>query len=124
MEELRMLLETVGKLPQMALWVAIGFWAYKVVVVGSIYGVIRFVVAKVHSWATTPRHEIVQLRPMLAGICMQGVSADELIEQVKRARRSTGNYMHSSDLQWLRQAIDDRITKDEVAAAAARVPPR
>lgn len=45
MEELRLLVEMVADLPHMALWVVAAFFVYKVIVVGSIYGVIRFVAA-------------------------------------------------------------------------------
>ncbi len=35
MEELKLLIEMVADLPQMALWVLVGFFVYKVVIVGS-----------------------------------------------------------------------------------------
>jgi len=48
MEELKILVEMVASLPQMALWVIAFFFIYKVMVIGSIYGVIRFCVGKFH----------------------------------------------------------------------------
>ena len=64
MDELKLLIEMVANLPQMAIWVLVAFWAYKVVVIGSIYGVIRLAIVKLHDWLTTPRfrrHYCVQL---------------------------------------------------------------
>jgi thiamine transporter ThiT len=46
MEELKLLVEMVSNLPAMALWVIAFFFGYKVLIVGSIYGVIRFCVQK------------------------------------------------------------------------------
>lgn len=41
--------------PNIALWVLVIIYGFKVVIVGSIYGTIRFVVAKVHDAYTQPR---------------------------------------------------------------------
>jgi hypothetical protein len=123
MEELRMLLETVGKLPQMALWVAIGFWAYKVVVVGSVYGVIRFVVSKGHDYLVQrktipPEVKRIEVRAMVDGICI-GNAVEPLMAQLHRViGRKTGidtPYVHRDSVDWLREAIDDRIAKDRAA---------
>lgn len=49
-EELKELVGVIANLPQLALWVVIGVWAYKVLIVGSVYGVIRFSIVKVSDW--------------------------------------------------------------------------
>lgn len=48
MEEIKLLVEAVAKLPNAALWVLLGYLVYKLAVVGSIYGTVRYVVEKVH----------------------------------------------------------------------------
>lgn len=119
MEELKMLVDMVAKLPAMALWVLIGFWAYKVIVVGSIYGLIRFCVDKLYLWLTTPKHTLevknVQVRPILDGLAIEG-QLDALVGQLHRVRLHTQaphlSYMHGDAVDWLRQAIDDKIVKD------------
>lgn len=55
LEEIKELVHLINSLPQLALWVMIGFWAYKVIIVGSVYGLIRFTVDKLHSWLTKPK---------------------------------------------------------------------
>lgn len=133
MEELKMLVEMVAKLPQMALWVAIGFWAYKVVVVGSVYGVIRFVAFKAHDYLVQrkvipPEVKRIEVRAMLDGLCI-GSEVEPLMAQLRRiVGKNVGidtQYIHRGSVAWLREAIDDKITKDqanEKAAAAVSRP--
>lgn len=117
MEELKLLIEMVANLPSMALWVLTGFFAYKVIVVGSIYGVIRFVVDKAHSWATT-KHKRVEVEVLLDGVVI-GCAKEALLGQLRRVSAICNasipeiRYLHSDSVQWLREAIDDKITKDQ-----------
>ena len=57
MEELKLLIEMVKGLPQMALWVVGLFFAYKVAVIGSVFGLIKLGINKLHSYFTTPKGE-------------------------------------------------------------------
>lgn len=117
MEELKTLIAMVKELPDLALWVIALFWAYKVVVIGSIYGVIRFVVEKTHSWLTTPKHtlEVKEIRPMLDGMVITG-QLEPLIAQLRRlAGKGTSintPYIHDRSVDWLREAIDEKIERE------------
>jgi len=53
-DELKELIAVVNSLPQLALWVAVGFWAYKVIIIGSVYGVIKLAINKAYSAMTRP----------------------------------------------------------------------
>lgn len=109
MEELKLLIEMVADLPQMALWVLVGFFIYKVVIVGSIYGVLRLLIERAHSWLTTPRERLVQHKNMIGDItCL--VDPEDVIRQLQRV--STTTMMHQSDLRWLREAIDAKKAKE------------
>jgi hypothetical protein len=121
MEELRMLLEMVAKLPTMAVWVLLGIFAYKVVIVGSIFGVLRLLIIKMHDWLTRPpQHKYVEIRPMLDGLCVSGTK-DELMHELKRLRGVNvcidSSYIHPSTVDWLREAIDARLLLDAQAKA-------
>lgn len=124
MEELKALVEMVAKLPQLALWVCIGFWAYKVIVIGSIYGTLKFVVTKLHDYLVRRKVEVktVEMRATIDGMCISG-EADRLIAQLRRvAGRRTGiksEYFHGCSVDWLREAIDAKI---EAEAATAQAP--
>jgi len=118
MEEVKELVEMIAKLPQLAIWVLVAFWAYKVIIIGSIYGVIRFVVEKAYAWAIVPEHEkkIVDVEHRFGGLIM-GSSAP-LIAQVSRLVGKSGkahvltSYIHSEDIEWLRRAIDEKEARD------------
>ena len=124
MEELKILVDMVAHLPQMALWVLCGFLIYKLAVVGSIYGTIRFVVEKFHSWKVTPRHEleVKEVRAQLDGMTIKD-AFDPLLTQLHRlpniSMRGGGNsmrshsYIHMSDVDWLRSAIDEKLAKEK-----------
>lgn len=115
MDELKEIINMIASLPHMALWVIAGFWAYKVIVIGSIYGVIRFAIDRAHSWATTDRHEYRQIRPLIDKLTISGC-ADDLAYQIGRlkgvASRSSA-YIHPSDVDWLRKAIDEKMQREE-----------
>ncbi|MDK6079668.1 hypothetical protein [Massilia varians] len=123
MEELRMIVEMVAKLPQTALWVMIGFWAYKVMIVGSIYGVIRFVVSKTHDYLVTrkvvpPEVKQIEVRVLVDGICI-GDAVDPLMNQLRRlVGMKTGiktTYVHRQSVDWLREAIDEKLERERMA---------
>ena len=115
MEELKEIVAMIANLPSMALWVMAGFWAYKVIVIGSIYGVIKLAIDRAHSWATKERHEYRQVRPLVDKISISGC-VDDLIDQIKRlknAAHDTGSpYIHKSDVDWLREAISEKKERE------------
>ena len=57
MDELKELVALVVQLPEYALWALLGFLAYKLAVVGSVYSLCRFVVEKLYAGFTAPRVE-------------------------------------------------------------------
>lgn len=101
MEELKILVEMVASLPQMAIWVLVAFWCYKVVVIGSIFGIIRLAIIKTHDWLTKPKVVTHKLGEKTA--INDGVIA-ELNAQVNRLVSTS--YIHMSDVDNLRKAID------------------
>lgn len=48
MDELKQLIELVVKLPNTALWILAGYAIYKLAIVGSIYGTIKFGIEKLY----------------------------------------------------------------------------
>lgn len=126
-EVLTAVMKALAESPQLALWALAIIYLFKVVVVGSIYGTVRFAIDRVHSMYTTPKHTLTvidieaKLRAMTIG------DPDGLIAQLERlanrnkVTNTTGSgagilrraYIHDSDVRWLRQAIDDRLDKDQ-----------
>ena len=118
MEELKLLIEMVKGLPQMALWVVVLFFAYKVAVVGSIFGLIKLGINKLHSYFTTPKHELktVDVTAELEDITIRECYSD-LLRQIKRlVGRTTSiptDYIHKGDVKWLRAAIDEKLEREK-----------
>jgi hypothetical protein len=100
MDELKLLIEMVASLPAMAVWVLVGFYAYKVVVIGSIYGVIRLAIVKTHNWLVAPKTTIYKLD----GLALNETVALSLAAQLSRLSDSA--YIHASDVAKLAAAID------------------
>lgn len=109
MEELKVLIGMVSDLPQMAIWVLVGFFAYKVVVIGSVFGLIKLFIVKFHSWAITPKKElkIVQVEERFKGTIL-GESTSSELELLLRDLREDSSYIHSSDVAKLRKAWNNR----------------
>ena len=106
MDELKMLVEMVANMPTLAVWVLVGFLAYKVAVVGSIYGLARFLIDKLHDWAVTKKttQHVRFTREEMAVIDDKTVL--ELKTQIQRLRKSHLSYIHMDDVDQLRVAID------------------
>lgn len=123
MDELKQLIGLVADLPHAALWVIAAILAYKAMVIGSIYGVIRLAITKLHDWATTRKAreiEYKEIRPMLDGICIKSAT-EPFIAQLHRLRGKGVNisseYIHDASVTWLREAIDEKIARDQTKAA-------
>jgi hypothetical protein len=118
MEELKILVEMVSDLPTMAIWVLIGFFVYKVVIVGSTYGVLRLAIIKAHSWLTTPRTRQVMAEAELNG---HTITIDNtwthLKEQILRLKgirtKIDSPYIHTNDVIWLKEAIDEKLAREQ-----------
>lgn len=124
MSDLKELARMLADLPHAALWVIAAVLIYKVSIVGSIYGVLRLAIAKLHDWAVTKKArevEYKEIRPMLDGMCVRA-ECDRLIAQLHRIRGKgvsiKTDYIHGASVDWLRDAIDDKIERDSAKAKA------
>jgi hypothetical protein len=121
MEELKILVGMVADLPQMALWVVALFFTYKVTIVGSIFGVLRLLIIKAHSWLTTPRENIVrEVKDSDVDRLTIRDAYPELINQIERLRgvgrgQRDSRYIHTQDVEWLRDAITEKIKRGDQA---------
>lgn len=100
MEEPKLLVEMVAKLPQAAIWVLVLFFCYKTIIIGSIYGVIRMGITLLHSWATKPK--VVEYT--LHGEPIKAEVANSLRKELARIQSSS--YVHAHDVDKLSLALD------------------
>lgn len=128
MEELKLLVTMVADLPSMALWVIAFFFLYKIAIIGSIYGVIRFVAGRMFEWLSAKKTapvEFKEIRPLIDGMCISSHGTTEsIIAQLHRVRGRglsiKSEYIHKQSVDWLREAIDDKIAKDVIAESAKK----
>ena len=115
MEEIKLLVELLNSLPTLAVWVLVLFFCYKTIIVGSIYGLIKFCVLKLHDWLTAPKKVTYDLGSEVFTNCLQ-----DLLTQVSRIKNkglATGSiYIHETDVAWLRKAIDAQEAADRLAS--------
>ena len=125
MEELKLLVSMVANLPSMALWVIAFFFIYKVSIIGSIYGVIRLAIQRFYDYGISEnaitKKEIIRqeihFEDLINGIVVSGESAKfNFISLLKYfAQNNTlykGSHIHQSHIDWLKEAIDEKISKD------------
>lgn len=113
MEELKLLVQMVASLPQLAVWALVGFYIYKICVIGSIYGTIRFVIQKYHDMKVTGTKKF-SLEDDIHGFTIAPEIKARLIAQFKRLIDTGGMgypYVMSKDVEWLKQAIDEKLEK-------------
>lgn len=100
MEELKLLISMVNDLPALATWVLVGYLIYKITIIGSIYGVIRLLIVKIHD-VLKVRKSVVKPDEIL---CIDETVHAALIMQINRLK--TTIFIHASDVQELAKAID------------------
>ena len=100
MEELKLLISMVNDLPTLATWVLVGYLIYKITIIGSIYGVIRLLIVKLHDVLIT-RKAVVKPGEIP---CIDDTVHAALIMQISRL--AEGVYIYSSGVQELAKAID------------------
>lgn len=112
MDELKILVDMVAHLPQMVLWVLCGFLAYKLAVIGSIYGLIRFCIGKLYEWAVQRKQ--VSIEVLLDGIPFDDhATKDELMRELRRLmfigkpeQYKSGSIYSSYGVKLLRETIN------------------
>ena len=105
-EELKIIIEMIAGLPHFALWVIAAFWAYKVIVIGSIYGVIRLGIVKFHDFLVKPKD--VDLDNMCGSMNIK----KSLILQLSRVPCQF-TQLDPIAVNWLKEAIDEKLQKNK-----------
>jgi len=105
MEVLKELMEVVKDMPDMALWVLAGFGAYKLFVLGSIYGIVRLAIVKIHSGliaaSTTEVFEMCESRKTYM----------DLVYQIRRLRDPWTKSINNKEVEALKKLIEGGISR-------------
>jgi hypothetical protein len=128
MEELKLLIGMVADLPTLAVWVLAGYLLYKVAIIGSIYGVIRLAIAKLHDWAIQKQKRGEEITLTLDGMQFDSTaSRTQLLTQLQRlcfigrpAEHGSGKIYSEYGVKYLREAIDKMCEIEEERLKALR----
>lgn len=113
MEELKMLIEMVRDLPQLALWVLIGFFVYKIAIIGSVYGVVRLAIMKAYNVLMTPREKVVDVTYELGAICNHEGVVAKIIELLQRVKPIGQYSFREADYRWLNEAVIEKKAREK-----------
>ena len=105
MDELQLLVQTVAGLPTLTIWVLCGYLIYKLAVIGSIYGTIRYIADKFVEWRNKP------IKYQLENLMINEKVEHLFIAQIKRLTSTT--YIHENDIRKLKNAIDLMLNEDK-----------
>lgn len=124
MEELKLLIEAIAGLPTLATWVIMGYMMYKLAIVGSIYATIRFMCVKFVEWRNAPKVFTFSIEDATSGLKLLSNTRTDLINVLRlmqgrdRGYRSNYEYVHDSDMDWLRSAVTEKLDREEEARKA------
>jgi hypothetical protein len=124
MDELKLVLDIIKSLPEMAIWALIILYFYKITIVGSIYGVIRYVTGKWYDWAIAKKSEVllppkiqqIHFAEIFHGVTILGDDTlAQLVRQIQRLQKEKGNdeLIDRKAINWLRDAIDIKLDIDK-----------
>ena len=119
MEALKILVDMVKELPDMAIYIVLAYFIYKTLIIGSIYGAVKFVTKMIHDVMIvkkTQKKEIVEveMRGAIDSITITH-NLPALMVQIKRIRgiRKDSQYIHNQDIEFLCEAIDEKIESNK-----------
>ncbi len=104
MDELKLLIEMVANLPSLAVWVLAGYLLYKIAVIGSVYGLIRFAIDRFHNYKTAPKE--FKFGSRFIGTA----TAEQLQLQITRLAGAS-NAIHETDIKRLKELLDKELGK-------------
>lgn len=97
LEEIKQILSLVKELPHMVMWVLAGLLFYKVSIIGSIYGLIRFGIEKLHSYLT--HEKIITHQWSIDGVIINKECHSLLVGFISSLGTKTiAKYVYSSDI--------------------------
>lgn len=115
MEELKLLVESIAGLPDLAIWVVAMYFFFKLAIVGSIFGVARLFINKVydiyfakHNKPPTPIIEKTNVH--FGQFVIRDYHRDISVEVerlLKLMVKKDMSYIHSDDIEDLRKFIDN-----------------
>ena len=108
MESLALLVDMVKDLPDMAVYLVFAYFVYKLFVVGSVYGLLRFSVDRLYRAYILPKDVRVKstvITEKTNKITSTKTAQVRLIELLEEFTASRGGLINGTDISWLQEAI-------------------
>lgn len=122
METLQLLADMIKDLPDLAIWVILAFFGYKLFMVGSTYFLVRLLITKAHSYLSMKKGigEIQYVsKPVdnnpIRDLCMSNgvyLSLQSSLLRLRKLDNRHARYLHSSDIDKLDRWIDQERIKE------------
>ena len=115
MEELKLLVESIAGLPDLAIWVVAMYFFFKLAIVGSIFGVARLFINKVHNIYSTkynkPEPPVIEKTDIHFGQYVISKYYKDISVEIERLLKlmvkKDASYIHNDDIGDLRRFIDN-----------------
>ena len=135
MEDLKILVDIIKDLPSMGILLLAGYLFYKLIIVGSIFGIVRQGLLTLNSMITdimTAKHKVKEQETLLkrealavetaskrydllkSNVITSDDTMDRLMAQINRLRNKDAyRYIRQRNVEWLRKAIDNQQEADK-----------
>lgn len=115
-EAMKEVVDLVKQLPELSIWILCGVLIYKVIIIGSWFGIARLLIVKLHNFATSPRkienvHKIDRYFITCDGAYDRFMACVHRLRH-KRTRSPATEYIHLSDVAWLEEAIKEKEDRE------------
>jgi hypothetical protein len=119
---LELVIDLVKELPELAIWVLVILFGYKIAVVGSAYGLIRYAISKLAEVLKWRRENVKTLRvrgeidAML--ITMEWPYLKQQLERLRGINVScSSEYIHRQSIQFLEDALTEKLEREKQNAS-------
>lgn len=111
MELLKEIADLLDKFPQLALWILTGLLFYKVVIIGSYFGILRLLILKGHDYLRSPKEVIQKIK--ITDHCYSHDGADaELLRFLERYNKFKGGHnLAISDVQYIEKIFWQKLNE-------------
>lgn len=113
-EGLKELAEILKELPDMAVLIMAGFLFYKLFIIGSVYGVIKLGINRLHDVMTKPKEQIIKYK-LTDKIYSHDNAADIMEKFLEKICKFKGGYnLDNNDIQFIEEAFDEKMKRENV----------
>ncbi len=99
------------KLPELSIWILCGILFYKVIFLGSIFGIIRLFINKFHDYLKGEKKTTISLDKHFI---MHDTTPGLFLELIASIPKAT-NYIHSQNVEWAIEAIREKKERDRTS---------